>query len=197
MPGSHLEKNPNISEMWQKLALSSSGPEGSKGQALPLCIKRPRSRQNSTITEGRHRPVPSRIIPIALSFYAVVIARCAKRAVAIQLDCFVASLIAMTVYFHRAIGIKSLGGHPQNDEMDAGSLPPFCRPWSSSPNILASPAFGRNGAPPSLESGFKHSGDRVHGLKSSEVDGSACSATSVLKVMDLKTALGLERGSVG
>jgi aryl-alcohol dehydrogenase-like predicted oxidoreductase len=44
-------------------------------------------------------------IPIALSFYAVVIARCAKRAVAIHLDCFVASLLAMTVYFHRAIGI--------------------------------------------------------------------------------------------
>ena len=46
------------------------------------------------------------LIPIALSFYAVVIARCAKRAVAIHLDCFVASLLAMTVYFHRAIGIS-------------------------------------------------------------------------------------------
>ena len=44
---------------------------------------------------------------IAPSFYAVVIARCAKRAVAIQLDCFVASLLAMTVYFHWAIGIST------------------------------------------------------------------------------------------
>mgnify|MGYP003471974169 CR=1 FL=1 len=129
------------------------GRREAKGRRSRTAFSGPRSRQDSTITEGRHRPVPSRI--------------------------------------------KPLGGHPQNDEMDAGSLPPFRRPWSSSPNILASPAFGRNDALPSLESGFKHSGDRVHGLKSSEVDGSACSATSVLKVMDLKTALGLERGSVG
>ena len=37
------------------------------------------------------------LLRIALTFYLVVIARGAKRAVAIQLDCFVASLLAMTV----------------------------------------------------------------------------------------------------
>jgi hypothetical protein len=35
-------------------------------------------------------------IPSARSFLTIVIARCAKRAVAIQLDCFVATLLAMT-----------------------------------------------------------------------------------------------------
>jgi len=37
------------------------------------------------------------VIPIARIIETIVIARCAKRAVAIQLDCFVASLLAMTV----------------------------------------------------------------------------------------------------
>jgi hypothetical protein len=37
--------------------------------------------------------------------YSIVIARCAKRAVAIQLDCFVASLRAMTTPFYLAFGI--------------------------------------------------------------------------------------------
>ena len=37
------------------------------------------------------------IIPTSLNFQTFVIARCAKRAVAIQLDCFVAPLLAMTV----------------------------------------------------------------------------------------------------
>jgi hypothetical protein len=38
-------------------------------------------------------------------FETFVIARCAKRAVAIQLDCFVATLLAMTVYSSRDVGI--------------------------------------------------------------------------------------------
>ncbi len=37
--------------------------------------------------------------------YSIVIARCAKRAVAIPLDCFVASLRAMTTPFYLALGI--------------------------------------------------------------------------------------------
>jgi hypothetical protein len=36
------------------------------------------------------------LIPSARSFLTIVIARCAKRAVAIQMDCFVATLLAMT-----------------------------------------------------------------------------------------------------
>ena len=36
----------------------------------------------------------------------VVIARCAKRAVAIQLDCFVAALLAMTVRLLRDVGMR-------------------------------------------------------------------------------------------
>jgi hypothetical protein len=39
-------------------------------------------------------------------FYTFVIARCAKRAVAIQLDCFVATLLAMTVYSSRDFGMS-------------------------------------------------------------------------------------------
>jgi len=35
-------------------------------------------------------------MPIACCICIIVIARCAKRAVAIQLDCFVAALLAMT-----------------------------------------------------------------------------------------------------
>jgi hypothetical protein len=66
-----------------------------------------RDKPAPTVTESRLSG--RQVIPIALSFYAVVIARCAKRAVAIYLDCFVASLLAMTVYFHRAIGIRRTG----------------------------------------------------------------------------------------
>jgi len=34
-------------------------------------------------------------MPLAFGYYTLVMARCAKRAVAIQLDCFVAVLLAM------------------------------------------------------------------------------------------------------
>jgi len=39
----------------------------------------------------------------------IVITRCAKRAVVIQLDCFVAPLLAMTVQISRDVGITRRG----------------------------------------------------------------------------------------
>ena len=47
--------------------------------------------------EPRDVGVASPVIPIARIFLTIVIARCAKRTVAIQLDCFGATLLAMTV----------------------------------------------------------------------------------------------------
>jgi hypothetical protein len=46
------------------------------------------------------------LIPNAASFSAIVIARRAQRAVAIQVDCFVARLLAMTVQAQRAVGLR-------------------------------------------------------------------------------------------
>jgi F0F1-type ATP synthase assembly protein I len=43
-------------------------------------------------------------------FHKFVIARCAKRAAVIQLDCFVATLLAMTVYSPSDVGITALSG---------------------------------------------------------------------------------------
>jgi hypothetical protein len=52
--------------------------------------------QESSAVRTLLEPKVDRLIPSARSFLTIVIARCAKRAVAIQLDCFVATLLAMT-----------------------------------------------------------------------------------------------------
>jgi len=49
----------------------------------------------------RKMAAPSRICTGVARFFVLVIARCAKRAVAIQLDCFVAALLAMTRFGYR------------------------------------------------------------------------------------------------
>jgi hypothetical protein len=115
----------------------STGPWDSAAEKSPLPSQPPPKILNSVppfprlpFFCGRHlhpRALSYGTAVIALSFYAVVIARCAKRAVAIHLDCFVASLLAMTVYFHRAIGITPCGAN----------APKLASAWTGCRSLLA------------------------------------------------------------
>jgi len=56
-----------------------------------------------------------------------LIKRCALRAGAIQLDCFVAPLLAMTVHISKDVGITGArGGRGQRTAVESG---PYLLPW--------------------------------------------------------------------